>query len=80
MSHFFALHTSHALQRMYLVLQVAELIAGLQELGCTRTTGEDQTICILSDSFDYWGNAAVLQELGDLPQVEVVKVRYEWKF
>ena len=54
--------------------QVAELIAGLQELGCTRTTGEDQTVCVMSDSFDQLGNAEDLQASGDLPQVEVVKV------
>ncbi|CAN0353195.1 unnamed protein product, partial [Hapterophycus canaliculatus] len=53
--------------------QVAELIAGLQDLGCTRTTGEDQTVCVISDSFDQSGNAADLQASGDLPQVEVVK-------
>ncbi|CAM9640288.1 unnamed protein product [Scytosiphon promiscuus] len=53
--------------------EVAELIAGLQDLGCTRTTGEDQTVCVISDSFDYLGNAAALQASGDLPQVEVVK-------
>lgn len=59
------------------VPQVAELITGLQELGCTRTTGEDQTVCVMTDSFDYLGNVADLQASGDLPQVEVVKVRYE---
>lgn len=64
--------------RTYLaLLQVAELITGLQELGCTRTTGEDQALCVLSDSFDYLGYAAALQASGDLPEVEVVKVRYE---
>ncbi|CAN0306148.1 unnamed protein product [Scytosiphon promiscuus] len=53
--------------------QVAELIAGLQDLGCSRTTGEDQTVCVISDSFDRLGNAATLQASGDLPPVEVVK-------
>ncbi|CAN0155242.1 unnamed protein product [Ectocarpus sp. 6 AP-2014] len=32
--------------------QVAELIDGLKNLGCTRTTGEDQKLCVLSDSFN----------------------------
>lgn len=53
---------------------MAELITGLEELGCTRTTGEDQTVCVLSDSFNQMGNAADLQASGDLPEVEVVKV------
>lgn len=57
--------------------KVAELIAGLQELGCTRTTGEDQTVCVLSDSFDDLGNAADLEASGDLPPVDVVKVKFE---
>ena len=56
--------------------QVAELISGLQDLGCTRTMGEDQTVCVLSDSFDIFGNALALQASGDLPQVEVVRVSY----
>jgi len=59
------------------MLQVAELIAGLDELGCTRTTGEDQTVCVMSDSFDHLGIAEDLQASGDLPQVEVVKVCVE---
>ncbi|CAN0154147.1 unnamed protein product, partial [Ectocarpus sp. 6 AP-2014] len=53
--------------------QVAELIDGLKNLGCTRTTGEDQKLCVLSDSFNYFGDAATLKDLGDLPEVEVVK-------
>lgn len=57
------------------VRQVAELIYGLRALGCTRTKGEDQTMCFLSDSFDIMGNAADLQASGDLPEVDVVKVR-----
>lgn len=61
--------------RLSLARQVAELIAGLADLGCTRTMGEDQTVCVMSDSFDIFGNAAALQASGDLPQVEVVKVR-----
>lgn len=56
-------------------LQVAELIAGLSDIGCTRTTGEDQTVCVVSNSFDANGAAASLQASGDLPVVEVVKVR-----
>eukprot|EP00904_Undaria_pinnatifida_P008988 jgi/Undpi1/5219/HiC_scaffold_2.g00501.m1 len=53
--------------------QVQELIDGLQELGCLRTKGEDQTLCVLSDSFDNNGGAAALQQSGDLPPVDVVK-------
>ncbi|CAN0287420.1 unnamed protein product, partial [Ectocarpus fasciculatus] len=53
--------------------QVAELIDGLENLGCTRTAGEDQKLCIMSDSFNYLGDAATLKDLGDLPEVEVVK-------
>ena len=56
------------------VLKVAELIAGLEGLGCTRTTGEDQTVCVMSDSFNTLGGAEDLQASGDLPEVEVVKV------
>ena len=37
--------------------------------------GEDQTVCVMSDSFDFYGLAASLQASGDLPQVEIVKVR-----
>lgn len=43
-------------------------------LGCQRTTGEDQTICVMSDSFNDTGNAEALTASGDLPHVEVVKV------
>lgn len=56
------------------VLQVAELIAGLENLGCSSTTGAGQTLCVLSDSFNNNGNAAALQASGDLPAVDVVKV------
>ncbi len=56
------------------VRKVAELINGLQDLGCTRTTGEDQTVCVMSDSFNALGNAEDLQASGDLPHVQVVKV------
>lgn len=56
-------------------VQVAELIAGLQGLGCTRTMGEDQTLCVMSDSFNANGFASLLQSFGDLPVVDVVKVR-----
>lgn len=55
--------------------QVAELIAGLEDLGCSRTTGEGQTLCVMSDSFNSNGGAAALQASGDLPAVKVVKVR-----
>lgn len=50
------------------------MIAGLQELGCANTMGDGQTLCIMSDSFNGLGNAPRLQESGDLPEVEVVKV------
>ena len=53
---------------------MAELIAGLADLGCQRTTGEDQTVCVMSNSFNALGNAEALQASGDLPHVEVVKV------
>ncbi|CAB1111813.1 unnamed protein product [Ectocarpus sp. CCAP 1310/34] len=53
--------------------QVAELIDGLKNLGCTRTTGEDKKLCVLSDSFNYLGKAATLKDSGDLPEVEVIK-------
>lgn len=56
------------------VLKVAELIDGLKDLGCKRTTGEDQTVCVMSDSFNALGKAEALQAAGDLPHVEVVKV------
>lgn len=54
--------------------QVAELITGLKDLGCKRATGEDQTVCVMSDSFNVRGFASDLQDSGDLPNVEVVKV------
>lgn len=60
--------------RMYSLFQVDELIQGLQDLGCLRTRGEDQTLCVLSDSFDNKGDASSLQASGDLPPVDVVKV------
>ena len=50
------------------------MIKGLEDLGCARATGEDQTICVLSDSFNNNGGAAGLQASGDLPLVGVVKV------
>lgn len=50
-------------------------MAGLQDLGCTRMTGEDQTVCVISDSFDQLGYAESLRASGDLPEVIVVKVR-----
>ncbi|CAM9844326.1 unnamed protein product [Ascophyllum nodosum] len=50
------------------------LIAGLEELGCERTTGEDQTLCILSDSFNLLGGQFALQESGDLPPEEFLTV------
>ena len=56
------------------MFQVEELIQGLEDLGCPRTTGEDQTICVMSDSFNHLGGAAGLQASGDLPPVDVVKV------
>lgn len=60
--------------RMHATLQVDELIKGLEDLGCVRTKGEDQTICVMSDSFDNNGLATELQTMGDLPPVTVVKV------
>ena len=51
-----------------------ELIQGLEDLGRLRTTGEDQTICVLSDSFSNTGGADALEASGDLPPVDVVKV------
>lgn len=57
-------------------LQVDELIQGLEELGCLRTKGEDQTICVVSDSFNAQGFADDLQGVGDLPPVDVVKVMF----
>lgn len=55
--------------------QVDELISGLKSLGCASTTGEGQSLCVMSDSFDFNGNARALQVSGDLPsKVDVVKV------
>lgn len=62
------LHANH-------MFQVDELIQGLGDLGCLRTSGEDQTICVMSDSFNNRGGAAGLQASGDLPDVDIVKVR-----
>ena len=56
-------------------IQVPELIAGLKNLGCSRTTGEDQTVCVMSDSFDARYYASDLRDSGDLPEVENLKVR-----
>ena len=50
------------------------LIAGLEELGCQRTTGEDQTLCILSDSFNILGGQSALQDSGDLPPDEFLAI------
>lgn len=63
------------------LLQVAELIAGLEGIGCTRTTGEDQTVCVISNGFDSGGAASGLQASGDLPEVEIIKVRrtHRWR-
>lgn len=52
------------------------MIKGLEDLGCARLNGEDQTICVLSDSFDNNGGATDLQASGDLPLVNVVKVAH----
>lgn len=57
-------------------LQVEQLVQGLEELGCLRTKGEDQTICVVSDSFNAQGFAGNLQDAGDLPPVDVVKVMF----
>ncbi len=61
-------------KQTFACFQVAELIAGLEGLGCTRTTGEDQTVCVMSDSFDTTGRPASLQAAGILPPVDIVKV------
>ncbi|CAN0148641.1 unnamed protein product, partial [Scytosiphon promiscuus] len=53
--------------------QVPELIAGLEELGCSSTKGEGQTLCVMSDSFNSLGNAAGLQASGDLPPVDIIR-------
>ncbi|CAM9850942.1 unnamed protein product [Ascophyllum nodosum] len=55
------------------VHKVTELIEGLQNLGCTRTNGEDTTLCVMSDSFNRKGQASALEASGDLPPVGVVK-------
>lgn len=52
--------------------QLIELLLGLGL--CRRNRGEDQTICIISDSFNNAAGAADLQASGDLPDVSVVKV------
>lgn len=57
------------------IVQVAELIAGLENLGCSSTTGEGQTVCVISDSFNFTGGASDLMASGDLPEVEVIRVR-----
>lgn len=55
--------------------QVAELVAGLEALGCERTKGEDQTLCIMSDSYNVNGGVPGLVASGDLPaSVDIVKV------
>lgn len=63
---------------MHSIFQVDELIKGLEDLSCGRTSGEDQTICVMSDSFNNHGGAAVLEALGDLPDVDVVKVMVQY--
>lgn len=50
------------------------LIAGLEELGCSNTLGDGQTLCVMSDSFDANGYVEGLQASGDLPDVDVVLV------
>ncbi|CAM9831045.1 unnamed protein product, partial [Pylaiella littoralis] len=53
---------------------VAELISGLQALGCQNTKGEGQILCAISDSFNFLGNAEELQESGELPSdVDVIR-------
>lgn len=55
--------------------QVAELIAGLEALGCERTRGEGQTLCVMSDSYNANGGVPALEASGDLPPlVDIVKV------
>lgn len=50
-------------------------MAGLEARGCQNTRGDGQTLCVMSDSYDFLGGAADLQASGDLPPVvEVVKV------
>ena len=55
-------------------LEVDELIAGLEKLGCSNIRGEGQTLCVMSDSLNLLGNRADLELSGDLPDVEVIKV------
>ncbi|CAN0351045.1 unnamed protein product [Ascophyllum nodosum] len=62
------------------VHRVAALIRGLEKLGCQRTTGENQTLCIMSDSFNFLGNQPSLQESGDLPPDEGLKIVQELPF
>lgn len=54
--------------------KVPALVSGLEELGCQRTTGESQTLCIMSDSFNTLGGMLDLQESGDLPPDEFLTV------
>ena len=60
--------------RVVIDWKVDVLIAGLEELGCQRTTGEDQTLCIMSDSFNQLGDKESLQESGDLPSDEFLTI------
>lgn len=66
---------SHLRLPAALVRKVAELVSGLEALGCGRTKGEDQTLCIFGDSFDSLGDAESLQASGELPVVDVITVR-----
>lgn len=54
--------------------KVGALISGLEDLGCLRTTGEDQNLCLMSDSFNRLGGLAALQESGDLPPDEFLTI------
>lgn len=74
------LYDTYFYARGAMLPQVAELIAGLQDIGCTRTTGEDQTVCVISNSFNAEGTAPSLQASGDLPAVEILKVRRTIRF
>ena len=62
------------LPRAFVDAKVDALIAGLEELRCERTTGEDQTLCLMSDSFNFHGDQAGLQESGDLPPDEFLTI------
>ncbi|CAN0279349.1 unnamed protein product [Ascophyllum nodosum] len=53
---------------------VDALISGLEDLGCQRTMGEDQTLCIMADSFNFRGDLSDLQDSGDLPPDEFLTV------